>query len=139
MSSSTVQHAGKKIISFYFLNILYFLCSESCLYIKVPTINWYGKRTPASSKMADLARVITIECMSNERLLVNGTIPPLRIIRGIMCGVRNGNPMLSLLPLDRVRHRFGWVIPFESLSSSLPRSYCANVVPNAIPFVLPLN
>ncbi|KYM84149.1 hypothetical protein ALC53_05526 [Atta colombica] len=53
--------------------------------------------------MADLARVITIECMSNERLLVNGTIPPLRIIRGTVCGVRNGNPMLSSLPLDRMQ------------------------------------
>ncbi|KYM98676.1 hypothetical protein ALC62_10644 [Cyphomyrmex costatus] len=39
--------------------------------------------------MADLAGVITIECMSNERLLVNGTIPPLRIIRGTVCGVAN--------------------------------------------------
>ncbi|EGI70883.1 hypothetical protein G5I_00309 [Acromyrmex echinatior] len=53
--------------------------------------------------MADLAGVITIECMSNERLLVNGTIPPLRIIRGTVCGVRNGNPMLSSLPLDRMQ------------------------------------
>ncbi|KYQ53069.1 hypothetical protein ALC60_07797 [Trachymyrmex zeteki] len=55
--------------------------------------------------MANFAGVITIECMSNERLLVNGTIPPLRIIRGTVCGVANGNPMLPSLPLDRVQHR----------------------------------
>lgn len=67
--------------------------------------------------------------MSNERLLVNGTIPPLRIIRGTVCGVAGGNPMLPSFPLGRARRQPGRLEPlfvFPNLSLSLSFSIASH-------------